>query len=799
MPKWYREGTISKDIIRSNDYHLPSLLPPEIACWKVEPTMTTNHQTLREVSNDVKRLFKERQSILSFDHFLDIVRENPRRLMRNSAEYLRDCFVYFGETEIPGDEKIKFAPARRFKLFDMGTEKGVPIIGSERVQEDIFRVLQAFVRQGVPNKVIFLHGPNGSAKSSTIEAISHGMQKYSETEEGAVYRFNWIFPVDKAATPRSVSGESGPIGFAARYDEGRGREDSYALLEDSQISSKLQSEFKENPLFLIPMPFREKMLRNFVASAEGKKPEDVELPAHILLSGLSKKNQLIFENLLAAYDGEVEKVLRHIQVERFFYSRQYRIGISTVEPQMSMDAQEKQLTMDRNVANLPAVLHNIRFTETVGEIVEANRGILEFSDLLKRPLETFKYLLTTVERATLGLPSATQNLDMVFFATANEKHLDAFKTLPDFSSFRGRFELITVPYLLKISEETQIYRRDALAISKSKKIAPHTIDVLCAWAVLTRLKHPDSDFYPSEHRGMINRLDPFAKAMLYDERPLGDTFSAIDQIALRQLRRLIMSESIGNVIYEGRFGASPREVRALLYRVAEESSSETITPMSIFSELERLLKDRTVYDFLQFEPRNKYHDVAFFIRNIRDWFAEVFEEEVLGAMLLVEEGQYDQLLARYVEHAVAFIKKEKIFNRKTEGYETPSEMLMNDVESILGVSGGDPARFRESLLARIASYKLDNPKAKIEFSVIFFDHLQRIKEHYYQQKSKIIEVNLKAVLALGTDREAQLNDKQIVAAKSTLHELSQRYGYDEASARDCIKFLMMSKDKVSGD
>ena len=758
--------------------------------------MAANQQTIKDVSTEVRRLFKQRQSILSFDQFLDIVKENPRSLMRNSAEYLRDCFLYFGETSSQEDPHSK-ASSRRFKLFDMGTEKGVPIIGCERVQEDIFRVLQAFVRQGVANKVIFLHGPNGSAKSSTVEAISHGMQKYSEVEEGAVYRFNWIFPVEKGATPRAVSGESGPIGFAARYDDGRGKDESYALLEDSQISSKLLSEFKENPLYLIPMPFREKILREFLGAKEGKKPEDVELPPHILLPGLSKKNQLIFENLLAAYDGEIDKVYRHIQVERFFYSRQYRIGISTVEPQMSMDAQEKQLTLDRNIANLPAVLHNIRFTEAIGEIVEANRGILEFSDLLKRPVEAFKYLLTTVERATLGLPSATQNLDVVFFATANEKHLDAFKTLPDFSSFRGRFELVTVPYLLKISEETQIYRRDEQAISKSKKIAPHTIEMLCAWAVLTRLKHPDSDFYASEHRGIVNRLDPFAKAMLYDRRPLGDAFVAADQMALRQIRRQIMSESVGNVVYEGRFGASPREVRALLYRVAEETSSETITPMAVFSELERLLKDRSVYEFLQFEPRNKYHDVAFFIRNVRDWFAEVFEEEILGAMLLVEEGQYDQLLGRYVENAVAFIKKEKIFNRKTEGYEVPSEVLMNDVESILGVSGGDPTRFRESLLSRIASYKLDNPKAKIDFSTIFFDHLQRLKEHYYEQKSRLIETNLRAVLALDTDRQKQLTEKQVAAARSTLSELEKRYGYDEVSARECIKFLMMAKERSS--
>lgn len=760
--------------------------------------MTTNHQTIKSVSSDVKRIFKERQSLLSFDQFLELVKARPRKLMRNSAEYLRDCFQHFGSIDHKSDSddrgSFKVEDLSRFRLFDIGTEKGVPIVGGEIVQREIFRVLQAFVRQGVPNKVIFLHGPNGSAKSSTIEAISHGMQKYSETEDGAVYRFNWIFPVDKGSTPRSVSGESGPIGFASRYDEGQGREESYAFLDDNQISSKLLSEFKENPLYLIPMPFREKILRTFVSESEGVSPEDVELPQHILLSGLSKKNQLIFENLLAAYDGEVEKVYRHIQVERFFYSRQYRIGISTVEPQMSMDAQERQLTMDRNVANLPAVLHNIRLTEAAGEVVEANRGILEFSDLLKRPLEAFKYLLTTVERATLGLPSATQNLDIVFFATANEKHLDAFKTLPDFSSFRGRFEFVTVPYLLKLSDETRIYQKDAAAIAKAKRVAPHAIESLCLWAILTRLKHPDPEMYPNEFRGVVNRLEPFAKAMLYDLRPLGDTFVAADQATLKQIRHLVMGESIGNVIYEGRFGASPREIKALLYRVAEDPGIETITPMSIFAELERLLKDRSVYEFLQFESRNKYHDAAFFIRNIRDWFAGVFEDEILGAMMLVEEGQYDQLLARYVEHAVAFVKREQIFNRKSETSEAPSEILMKDVETILGVSSSDPSRFRESLLSRIASYKIDNPKAKIEMSVIFFDHLQRIKDHYYEEKSKLIDVNLKAILALGTENERQFNDRQVAQAKTTIAELSSRFGYDEKSARDCVKFLLLHKE-----
>ena len=164
-------------------------------------------------------------------------------------------------------------------------------------------------------------------------------------------------------------------------------------------------------------------------------------------------------------------------------------------------------------------------------------------------------------------------------------------------------------------------------------------------------------------------------------------------------------------------------------------------------------------------------------------------------MLLVEEGQYEHLLSRYVDHAVAFVKKEQIFNRKTESHDAPSEQLMQDVESILGVSGGDPMRFRESLLARIAGYKIDNPKDKIEISKIFFDHLQRIKEHYYEQKSRLIEANMRAILVLGGEHERQFTEKQLGVARSTLKELESQFGYDGASAKECVKFLLMTKDQ----
>ena len=744
-------------------------------------------QAINELSRQHREHFQEQRIILPFIEYLDLVKENPNTLIRSSAEYIRDTFDHFGRRDLGKNQGV------RFKIFDIDREKTGPIVGGESVQEDIYNILQSFVRQGYINKLILLHGPNGSAKTSTVEAIAHGMQKYSELPEGAVYSFNWIFPSEKAA-PAPLKGDTGPIGFGALKESDVDAHGSYALLDDSVIVSKIHSDFKDNPIFLIPMPQREAWLRRWIAASENIRPEDVELPPHIRQAGLSKRNQLIYENLLNAYDGDVAKVLRHVQVERFFFSRQYRVGISTVEPQMAVDAVEKQLTMDRNIQNLPSVLYNIRYYEAQGELIEANRGLLEFSDLLKRPLEAFKYLLTTVEKSSVSLPSSTANLDMVFLATTNEKHLDSFKTIPDFSSFRGRFELVTVPYLLRPSQEMQIYSRDVEALAKSKKFAPHSVKLLCLWAVMTRYKQPDPEYYDAAHRGLIARLDPRSKVHLYEDEPMRPMFKQAEEAQLRELRSRIINESVGLVVYEGRFGASPREIKQILQRASQNPNYQSVLPMAIFEELERIIKDRTVYEFLQFEPRGKYHDAALFIGVIKDEFADIFELESLRAMSMVAEEEYEKLLSRYIENVVAEVKREKIYNTASEQYEPANQALMLEVERIAGIQGAAD-RHRESLLSRLASWRIDHPKDELDLGMVFQDILSKIQEHYHAQHRSVVQVIYQAMLLIGTDEERTLSDKDKESARETYAELQRRFGYDELSAKESLKFMLKHNKK----
>lgn len=747
--------------------------------------MRSTQELIQELNQSAQSLFHKQQTILSFGGFLERVMARPEALMRNATQYLFDTVDYFDKYELRGPDR----GVHRWKIFDIGTERNIPVIGNENVQEEIYQTLASFVRQGYSNKLILLHGPNGSAKTSMIDSISNAMRQYSETDDGAIYRFNWIFPTDKTATPQA-HGE-GPIGFAGgrRGVDARVDDVSFAFTDERKIASKIPSEFKENPIFLIPMPQREIWLREWVGKARNIKPEDVELPPHILHSGLSKRNQQIFQQLMTSYEGNLAMVLRHIQVERFYFSKQYRVGISTVEPQMSIDAMERQLTMDRNIANLPNILHNIAFHDTMGPLVEANRGILEFSDFLKRPVEAFKYLLSTVEKGTLNLPSSTAMLDIVFFATTNEKHLDAFKMLPDFQSFRSRMELITAPYLLRPAQEAKIYEADLRAIAKLKPITPHAVDMLCMWAVMTRLKQPDPEYFDTKHRALIARLDPPAKAKLYDNQPLGARFKQHDEQQLQELRREIMNESQNVLVYEGRFGASPREIRTILYRASQDSDHASLTPMAIFDQLEKIVKDRSVYEFLQIEPRGEYHQAGEFIKVIKDEFARIFEHEVINAMTLVEDIQYENLFHRYVEHVVAHVKREKLYNKITGSYEAPSEKIMQEVEKILEVS--IPVdKHRENLIGRVAAYKIDHPNETLSLTAIFPDFLETISQHYYRERQKVVDSNFVAMMKLETPDDRSLSERERDLAKTTYAGLSTKFGYDMSSARECLRFLL---------
>src|SRR5438067_128647 len=616
--------------------------------------MVDSLRYLQSVGEQVRHAFVGNKTILSFQEYMEGFFEKPRVHARDAARYIRDCFDFYGTTtaQNPG------GPLRRFKLFDrpfdqgpsslQEGEGGAPVCGHEEVQNAIYRILNGFVRAGRINKLILLHGPNGSAKSSIVAAIQRALEDYSRKEEGQLYRFNWIFPSEKLV--------KGSIGFGETKNGGS-RVESYAHLEGEQVDARIHCELKDHPIFLLPRGERQRLLR------ETTKPDDdFQLSQGILEGELCHKCRQIYAALLQSYNGDVLKVLRHVQVERFYISRRYLAGAVTVEPQMAVDADYRQVTHDRSHGALPGALQNLALFEPYGPLVAGNRGVIEFSDLLKRPLEHYKYLLGTVETGIARMNHFLLHLDSLLIASTNEKHLSAFKEMGDFASFKGRIELVRVPYLRRITEE----------------------------------------------------------------------------------------------------------------------------------ELEALTRDKSVYEFLQQEVVDGYHDHEEFVRVAEAEYLDLLDEEVRQAMGLVSEKQYRTMFERYVLHVLAWTRGERLRNPHTGEMERPDEEMMAQTESIVMAGSEDRREFRRGLIAAVGAHRLEHPEGEIDYSQIFPDLFRRLRDHFFDERKRTLRKNAERVLRYLGDERGQLAAREQSQVQETLRGL-EKYGYCENCAKDGIVLLLAKR------
>ncbi len=100
--------------------------------------------------------------------------------------------------------------------------------------------------------------------------------------------------------------------------------------------------------------------------------------------------------------------------------------------------------------------------------------------------------------------------------------------------------------------------------------------------------------------------------------------------------------------YEGRSGASAREIKTALFNAAQNPNARCLTPLAVLEELDALCRDKSVHDFLQQEVVDGYHDHEEFVRVVEADYLDSIDEEIRDSMGLVSEAQYRELFGRYV-------------------------------------------------------------------------------------------------------------------------------------------------------
>lgn len=706
-------------------------------------------QRIRDLADAVGSEFKNQRQVLSFAEWLAVAEAEPSVHLRSAAQYVRDALDHFGRRSVrtPSGER------NRFVLFDRPFDEGHRLVGQEFAQNEIYEAIDGFCRLGRANRLLLLHGPNGSAKSTILECIQSGLEAYSHTPRGALYRFSWVFP--------SREPKGGGIGFGATSLRDAVGDESYAHLEAEAIDSRVADEAKDHPAFLIPIEQRQELLDELA-------PEEGAFAAsHTIRTGdLSARNRTIYDALLTAYGGDLGRVLQHVVIERFFFSRMYRSALVDVEPKQTVDARSFPVTGDRAFASLPPSVAGQVLFGVQGDLVDANRGVLNFSDLLKRPYEHYKYLLTATEAGRVQLDHVVLNLDLLFTGSANDINLLEFRATrsAEYQSFRARLDLVPVPYLLDYRVERKIYQEQVGDLLRGIHIAPHVPRILALWGVMTRLRRPNPERYEPKLREVMGRLTPLEKADLYAYGRVPEGLSADEARELLAAVPAMHREPYSHAVvraeggehllgdYEGSFGASVRDLKGILLGAASRTETHAVTVPAVFAELREFMEDRNSHRWMVLEPSETgFHlldgdDKSITARAYDRWI-DLCDWEVREALGLVDEDRYLDLFRRYVLHVSHYLKDEKIFDPITGDSTPPDERFMVELEASMdGSASKDRKRFRAEVLSRIGAWALSHPNEEPAYDEIFPDYFSQLREDYFRKQKETVGRSIDSML-----------------------------------------------------
>jgi serine protein kinase len=410
----------------------------------------------------------------SFAEYLDIVRTTPK-VTRTAYQRLYDLIMAEGTYPVEGSKDLV-----RYRFFDDPHNDGHDaIFGLTRPLMELVNVFKsAAMKYGTERRVLLLHGPVGSSKSTIARLLKRGAERYSRIDEGALYTFGWK-EEDGSITWDPMNGE---------------------------------------PLQLIPEGHRPSVL---AALNEGRGEHDY----HVEIDGdVCPLSRWYFQDRLEKYDGDWTRVLDTVVVKRLFLSEQDRIGIGTFQPKDEKNQDSTELTGDINYRKIAefGTESDPRAFNFDGEFNVSNRGLIEFIEVRKLDVAFLYDLLgASQEHKIKPKKFAQTDIDTVIIGHTNEPEYRKLQSNEFMEALRDRTIKIDIPYVTVLNEEIRIYEKDYNPQRvRGKHIAPHTLEVAAMWALLTRLETP-------KHHG----LTLLQKMKLYNGKSLpGFTAENVKQL-----------------------------------------------------------------------------------------------------------------------------------------------------------------------------------------------------------------------------------------------------------------------------
>ncbi|PWT89599.1 MAG: protein prkA [Blastocatellia bacterium] len=487
----------------------------------------------------------------------------------------------------------------------------------------------------------------------------------------------------------------------------------------------------EEPLHLIPHALRAEVEKHYGIYIEGD---------------LCPQCRYALEH---SYGGRHEEV----KVHRVVFSEKERVGIGTFSPSdpKSQDITELTGSIDLSTIGEVGVESDPRAYRFDGELNIANRGLMEFVEMLKVD-EKFLYSLLTLsqEQSIKTGRFAMIYADEVILSHSNENEYIAFAGNRKSEALQDRIILVRVPYNLRVSQEERIYAKllhqsEAL---RNVHLAPNTLKVAAMFAVMTRLEEPKRQ-----------SVDIVKKMKLYD----GEDVEGYKSKDVRELKE--------ETVREGMDGISPRYI---INRLSSALVRDGVTCINPIDALRAIKDGFEQHTGISSDQRERYLNLISLARKEYDELAKI---EVQRAFVYSFEEMARTMCNNYLDNVEAFCNKERIKDPITEEEMDPDEQLMRSIEEQIGISENAKNTFRQEILIRISSYARKGKPFE-------YNSHERLKEAI----EKKIFADLKDVVKITTSAKTPDPD-QLRRINEVVDRLVKDHGYCPVCANELLTYV----------
>ncbi|MED0675849.1 PrkA family serine protein kinase [Aneurinibacillus thermoaerophilus] len=506
--------------------------------------------------------------------------------------------------------------------------------------------------------------------------------------------------------------------------------EQYTRTDEGAVYAIKDCPMQEDPLHLIPHELRPEFERELGIKIEGN---------------LSPYNQMRLET---EYGGHIEDM----PVERIVFSEAKRCGIGTFSPSdpKSQDIADLTGSIDFSTIIKYGSESDPRAYRFDGELNKANRGLMEFQEMLKCDEKFLWNLLSLTQEGNFKAGRfALISADELIVAHTNESEYKAFISNKKNEALQSRMIVMRIPYNLRVSDEEKIYGK---LIRQSDlghvHIAPHSLRAAAIFTTLTRLKE-------SKKQG----VDLLKKMRLYN----GDAVEGFKDSDIKELQSEFPDE--------GMSGIDPRYVINRISSALIRRDTECINALDILRALKDGLDQSPT---ITKEDKERY---LTFINIARKEYDELAKKEVQKAFVYSYEESAKTLLDNYLDNVESYCNKTKVCDPITGEEMDADEKLMRSIEEQIGISENAKKAFREEILIRISAYARKGKRFD-------YNSHERLREAIEKKLFADLKDVVKITTSTKTPDEVQLKKVNEVTAR-----LIDEHGYCPICANELLRYV----------